>query len=213
MSEQGGDTESFTNLFNEQELGKIEEPNFIRMAVFSGAKFVGQLDKEHILAYSILKGTLSEIYYTIPDIMHADKIVAVLIRQNIKPKIKVKIEDNVPNIDIKLYLNAKLAASVTTVDYLDPDNKKKLSEAINNKLTELLNSHLEKITRDFKADIVGFGRYAKINYLTFDDFYNVKWLSIYPNSKFNLELIIDLNTSQIISNALQPESYNNNNDD
>lgn len=209
MSEQDTDNEDSNNLLNEQESMQVKEPNFVRMAVFSEAKFVGQLDKEHILAYSILKGSLSEVYYTIADIKYSDKIVAVLLRQNIKPKIKVKIEDNIPNIDIKLYLDAKLAASVTTVDYLNEDNKNKLSEAISKKLTELLNTHLEKITREFKADIVGFGRYAKINYLTFDDFYKVKWLSIYPNSKFNIDLKIDLNTAQIISNTLRPESYYN----
>ena len=58
------------------------------------------------------------------------------------------------------------------------------------------------ISKEFKADPIGFGKYYRTKVLTLEELDNIKWEEIFPNSEFNIEFQLHLDTTQMVSNQI-----------
>ena len=161
---------------------------------------------DEIIAHSILTDKFQRVNLSVQDVAIPNANTVVTVSKYLHPKIKVKMENDIPQIDITLKLSAQLIKSGSETDYLNSSNQKKLIQNIKYRLTEILSSYLAKTSREFKTDIAGFGRYVKANYVTWDEFEEIDWLNKYPKSKFKLNIEVELDSAQIVTHTLKPNS-------
>ena len=65
-----------------------------------------------------------------------------------------------------------------------------------------MNIYLKKITKDFKADPIGFGKHYRKKVQTIQQLENLNWDKIFQNSEFNVEFQLHLDTTQMVSNQV-----------
>ena len=195
-------SEASTLLVSLDKSGEEPEPKFNKLAAFKSYKMVGKLEENDLIVSQLLTNNLNTTNYVVADIEKPDKKVTINLQENTTPKISVKIEKDKPKINIKLNLEAKLISTGSTANYNQHENKEKLTNTIKESLEKDINNYLYKITKEYKTDIAGFGKIAKQNYLTWNEFEKINWLEIFPNSEYNIEININLNTSQIISHII-----------
>lgn len=176
--------------------------NVAGIAIFTNDRLVGEIKDEQMLSHILLLGKLKKVNIDIEDIEDKTKTTVIKLRQVEEPKIDVKIEENIPKIDILIRLECDLITSGSQIDYTKSENKEKLSDAIKEKLTKDMKQYLTKIAREFKADPIGFGKYYRKEVLTLKELENIEWKEIFPNSEFKTEFQIHLNTTQMVSNQI-----------
>lgn len=174
-------------------------PNFLGIAVFSGSTMVGELKQDEVVAHSILCNSLSPVNFEVSDIKDSHKTTTVTLSQRDKPKIKVTVENDTPHIEISARIHAQLVTGGSPVDYFNEQNRYQLAKKIENKLTKIINDYLDKTSKEYKSDIVGFGKFLRTQYWTIEELEKVDWLNIYENSEFHVTVEVDLDTSQIVS--------------
>lgn len=191
-TETGGDNspKSSSDQQNEENL----TPELYGIAVFANDVMVGTLSNYEVLAHSIMTDSLKTVNFDIDT-------TTLSISQRKSPKIKVTLEKGQPHIDVTVLLDAKLLYSGDDVDYTKYENKNKLKEKIENEFKDIINMYLQKTSKEFKSDIVGFGKILKSQFLTINELEKIKWLDIYQNSTFNLEVRVTLDTAQIFSSS------------
>lgn len=179
-----------------------KEAKFSGLAVFNGGKMVGEIPPDLVSSHLILTNNLEETFISVDDIETPDKQVSLLINQTNNSKVTVKVKDNKPYINIEVRLGAHLMSSASTTDYLKKENKAKLEKEIEEHIKELILNY-SKLIAQLGSDIAGFGKYAKLNYLTWEEFENINWENIFKNSIFDIKVNVDLNVSQIVVHSLQ----------
>ena len=136
-------------------------PELYGIAVFANNVMVGTLTNYEVLAHSIMTNSLQEVNFDLGE-------TTVSISQRKRPQIKVNVDGNIPHIDITVLLDARLLYSGDNLDYLQGKNKKDLQQKLEEKFKNIITTYLDKITKEFKSDIVGFGKILKANYLTIE---------------------------------------------
>ena len=173
------------------------------LAVFKGSKMVGILDKEHIISHLILTNKLKGTGYAVPDFNKQNRVISVYLIQRDAPKIKVTLNGDTPQIKCNIKLEAHLFSSGSEIDFHETSNLKKLEQELNNAVKKNIAEYLELTMHKFDSDIAGIGKFARINFLTWKDFENYKWLEKYKNSKYDIEVETSLNVSQVISHKVK----------
>ena len=85
-----------------------EEDNavFKGLAAFKGDKMVGEIDSKITDAHLLITNALTKGTITVEDAENSSEIATVTIKQHSPTKIKVKIEDNIPKVDINVFVAA-----------------------------------------------------------------------------------------------------------
>ena len=84
------------------------------------------------------------------------------------------------------------------VNYFSEENLKKIQDAVNVYMKQNMTDYLYKTAKEFKSDIVGFGRTAIHQFLTWDDWINYNWLEKYKNSFFDINIESELKSGQLL---------------
>lgn len=186
-------------IHQESEDDKNEEDNadFKGLAVFKAGTMVGEISSEITDAHLIVTNALKKGTVTVNDPDKKDALATATIRQLKPTSINVKIENDIPKINISAYINAHLEASNSATDYLDKENKIALNAAIEEEIKKSIYEYLDEIKK-LDADIVGFGKYAKKSCLTWKEYEDLKWQDIFKNSEFNVEVKVNLDISRIV---------------
>lgn len=185
-----------------EESGEESELTQDGLAVFKGSKMVGILDTSHVISHLILTNNLKRTGFAVPDFKEKNNVISVHLVQRDTPSIKVNTDENYPQIKIEIKLEAHLFSSGSAIDFHDSDNVKKLESELNNALKKNIEEYLEITTHKFESDIAGFGRYARINFLTWKEFESYKWLEKYKEATYDVSVETKVNISQIISHKI-----------
>lgn len=190
----------------DSESGKEEDNAIFKgLAAFKGDKMVGEIDSKITDAHLLITNALTKGTITVEDAENSSEIATVTIKQHSPTKIKVKIEDNIPKVDISVFAAAHLESTNSTTDYLKDKNKIKLRTSIENKIKSNVYEYLNKI-KELDSDIAGIGKYAKKNYLTWQEFEEVDWQEIFKNSEFKVTANVNLDISRIVFHKLPNQS-------
>ncbi len=193
--------EKANNTSKESE-GTPKTANLAGAAIFKDDKLVGEIKNEQIISHLLLLGELKKVNIDIEDIENPAKTTVIKARQREMPQINVEIKNNKPKIDILIRLECDLITSGSEIDYTDKENKDKLSSSIKEKLNRDMHVYLSKIAKDYKADAIGFGKYYRTKVLTLPELENIHWEKIFPESEFNVEFQLHLDTTQMVSNKV-----------
>ncbi len=158
------------------------------LAVFKGDKLVAELDHTNMSIFSLLTKTNENVYMTISDPQDSKYNVLSIVRTQPETSYKIKIEDGIPKISILLYLKGKIVGAQGKYNYLDEAHAVLLENAYREDISDKLKAFLAIIAYQDKTDIVGFGAYAKRNFLTQKQWESFDWNNAFAKAQFHVEV-------------------------
>lgn len=159
------------------------------LTVFNADKMVGKLEPNEATLYALMNGANKNMRIEVTDPLDNRFKVLCRVAKEKSSYTKIYIEDNKPRINIYLKLTAEIIAVQSDNDYDEPNKAPILKEAYETYLKNDITKLLTKVTKQYKSDIFSFSELAKRNYKTIDEWNNVGWPKIFPQSDYNL--IID----------------------
>ncbi len=174
---------------------KSEETQVLGSAVFDGDIKVSELSDVDTEILNMLMGKYKSSYVSYKFSKTPDTPITVLEEQKRKPKIKVKIGKEGIKADIKVFLEADFSSGTAreiVENHLD-EFTDEAAEEIKLKILEVL----EK-TKELNLDLVGFGSFAKRNFLTLKDFEDFKWKEKYKNIEFDVSVVFEIKRTGLI---------------
>lgn len=169
------------------------------LAVFNNDKLVGELDGIESICYSILTDKLDNCMITIKNPNSSENSIDIYLNHKKNTKIDVKMVNNSPYISIKVSLDGYITSSDQASEHSSPKALQTIGEATDLYLKNQISSFVYKTSKDFKCDIVGFGKYALSNYLTLEEWISSDWLTNYQNAFFDVEVSVNVNSGELFS--------------
>lgn len=199
---QNSDYDGFEYRLKDYKAGEIKVDGDIKtqtcgMAIFKDGKMIEEAGAVETELYNILTGNYIKSEITYYDKNSPEKPVAVVQSQQRKPDIKVNIDSDVPKILVKLYLEADLRT--VSEDYIVEQEMDKFEEQVQDEIEKSALKFLEKTAREYQSDIVGFGRFIKHNFRSFDELELYNWQDRYPEAQFEVEVDFHLRRSGLIN--------------
>jgi hypothetical protein len=151
------------------------------------------------MCHLIITNNLKVATISIPSPFDQQKTVDLSISLNSKPKKSIKFINNLPYIIADININANILSIDSNINYLDEENINLVQEYANNYMKTNINSYLYKTSKEYKADIAGFGNYARKYYLTIDDWNNSDWQNNYQNAFFNVNVQTIVQSSSLFN--------------
>ncbi len=161
------------------------EVQIIGMAIFDKDKYIGEMGDIETEIYNLLTGKYKSSYVTYFFSQSPKDPITVLQQQNKRPKIKVDTSGDVPKISLNIYVEADFTSSTPEMaveEHLD-EFAREASEDLKREIENFLTK-----TKDMKADIVGFGSYAKRNFLDQAGFDKYNWKEKYPAAEIDVNV-------------------------
>lgn len=169
------------------------------LVVFDNDKIVGELDGIESICYSILTNKLDNCLITIKNPDSSKNPVDIYLNPQKNTKIDVKMINNTPYISIKVFLEGYITSADQESEHSSPENLKLIGKAADAYLENQISSFVYKTSKDLKCDIIGFGKYALMHYLTLDEWNSTNWLSNYQNAFFDIEVSVNVNSGELFS--------------
>lgn len=169
------------------------------LAVFKYGKMLGTLSPLDTISHLIIDGKLDTCIISIVENNNENSLIDLEISQNIEPTIDINLTNNIPYISINIELNANISSSGKTFDYTTEKNIQNVENTTNKYITNLLTSYLYKSSKEYNADLIGFGNKLSTKYLTLDDFQNIHWNNIFKNSIYNVNVKTKINSSYMFN--------------
>lgn len=167
------------------------------MAIFRNGKMVAEAGAAETELYNIITGNYIKSEVTYCDKNDPTHPVALVQSQQRMPDISVDICDEVPKIKIKLYLEGDLRT--VSQSYIVEQELDNLQQQVEAEIETAAVQFLKKTTDEYQSDIVGFGRFIKHNFKSFDEFEAYKWQERYLKSEFEVEVDFRLRRSGLIN--------------
>jgi hypothetical protein len=132
--------------------------------------------------YLMLTGQFGYANFSVPDPLRKKYLTVVIMKQARKPIIKIKINNEKPNINITIAAEGDLATIQSGINY-DGGEKLELYEKSVDKMFKIELEQFLKRTQKYNVDICGFGSIARRKFLTWDEWQKYKWHSKYKSAK------------------------------
>ncbi len=166
------------------------------MAVISKGKLSGVMSTKDAVSYHILLGELEEYYLTFSSVSKKDRHITLRLTQDKAPKHNIALSDEGIEVFSALSLNAEV------VECPDEDAESLGSEGVAETAREKLENQLEgflKKTRDVtKADVVGYGRIAKMQFLDYPTWERYGWPEKYQKAGFSVLVNITVSREGLV---------------
>ncbi len=182
------------------------ESQFLGTAVFRGDKMVGMLTGDETRYWNMITGKMARSFLIIEDPKSRGTPLGVELSQARQPAVKVKFDRDRPVIEVHLYQEPTIVGVSSGIDYESPGLKpvleKHLADLIERRCLELV----ARTQEEFRSDIFGFGRYARMNFLTRKDWEMAKWHEIYPEARVDISVYLKIRRTGLMLNT-QPVRY------
>lgn len=181
----------------------------IGCAIFSKTKMVGQINGDETRTLLMLQGLLRQGYYVLPDPRVPNSLITLLIKQGKKPDVQMDLKNNV--IRQTIYLEGEIAAIESSENYEKPELKTLLEDHFNKLTQSKCQNLLAKLQQDWQSDAVGYGVYARSQFLTYAELTKLDWLDrVYPAIDIQVEIKTIIRRTGLILKTTpapgQPES-------
>lgn len=133
-------------------------------AVFKEGKMIGTLNGEETRIARLLDNTsnIQDLFSSFPDPLDEKYKIAVRIRKTNDTKVKVKLRNGPPKIDITYPVEIKVLSVPSMINYADNlENQKKLKEALESKMKENAEKLIEKTQKEFKSEPFYWSLYVR----------------------------------------------------
>lgn len=158
------------------------------LAVFNGAKMVGELDGEETAFLLMATGKYNYAYFTIPDPESKGDYVVQNIKQSRRPSIKGELIDDKPHVTIKLSLETDILSIQSGINYENVNKIPTLEKSIESYIKAGTVKFLEKTRDEFSSDVCSFGESFRRKFLTWKDWEEYGWLDRYKDISFDVQV-------------------------
>lgn len=149
-----GDSQIGSDLKN---LEKAKPPTSMKLtniAIFKKDKLIGWLNESESIVYNYIMDNLKSTLVTLSCEDEGNLGIEII---KTKAKIKGKVENEKPEIEIKIQVEGNVAEVGCKMDLSKANNIYKLEEQLEKKIKRDMETVVEKVQKDFKSDIFGFG--------------------------------------------------------
>ena len=168
------------------DIEKQNESEVVGTAVFKGDKMISTLSGIESEILNILAGKYTN-GYSVLYVPNSPKHPATIrIEQRKKPETKIHLENGIPKIKISLFLEGNFVTVPS--DYKIENNLSEFEENTSEYIEEYALKFLKKTSKEFKSDIVGFGKNAKMLFLTNEEYKSFDWNMAYEKAEFLCEV-------------------------
>ena len=119
----------------------------------------------------------------------------------VTPKIKIEILNGTPYITLDCRFTGRIYSMEDGADYLDSNMLNQISNSCNSYLEAILTDYLYKTSKALNSDINGFGKTARKNFLTLDEFYDYNWNEKYKDSFFKVTIDSSIRSSSLLTES------------
>lgn len=165
---------------------KENKSEAIGAAIFKGDKMISSFSGVDSETFNLLNGTYKNGYSVIYSKTSPQNPITIRLFQKAKPRVKIKLKNDAPHIDITLFLEGDLV-SVPSNNFIEK-NIDLFENDTKNYINFVLSEFLERTKKEYDSDILGFGSIARRSFLTYDDFLNYNWNEKYKNTVFTLKI-------------------------
>ena len=178
--------------------GKTTSEN-IGLAVFKGDKLVGELNSIETLSFLATRNEISSFLVSVPDPNDSNSYIDIYLTPIMDSRINVDIVNDSPYIKVSYSFTGRIYSMKENSNYLDDNVLDKISDSCSNYLETVFSNYLYKTSKDLKSDITGFGKNARSNFLTTQDFENYDWLEHYSDSFFDVNVDTSIRSSYLLT--------------
>ena len=187
--------------FTKENLESSEPKAYVKLdnlAIFKRDKLIDFATHSESIGINILNNQINEMYFEI----EYNEGFVIIDTINFSSKIKTRIIDNKPIVDIYLKGDSRIIESNANIDLENDTIIKELEKKANNKIIEFVNEAISLSIKD-KSDILGFGMNFYQNHPNY--YKNVKsdWESILKEIKFNIKSELTINNKISSKNNLE----------
>lgn len=143
-------------------------------ALFDGDRMVGELNGKQTRALSMIRGEFRRGFFTVKDPKEPELIIPLDVRQARKPKVKVSFNDDIPTIDLTIYLQGDLLAVQSRLHYEQDPLLSLLEESFKKDVKDQVNQLINKC-RSLNIDVFKFGDVAARQFGTIDQWEEYNW--------------------------------------
>ena len=186
INEEGFDFLMKEYVAGNMDVSKRNPSEVMGMAIFKNDKMIAMTDNIDSLIYNLITGHFKISYTSFYNENSPNIPTTVSLEQTKSPQIRVKTDGDNPKIKIKISLEGELVSE--SMDAPVEDDIEGLERNIEKDTREYILNFLKKTTQEYDSDIIGFGQYAKMNFLNYADFVNYDWQDKYKNSEFEVEV-------------------------
>ncbi len=178
--------------------------DIIGLAVFKGDKLVGYLDGSQTRYYQMVKGSFNSAIFTFPDPRKPEEFVLeIKIKKGRNPAIKAKFVDNIPQIEVSLFLEAEIISIASGIDYETGKMEHELEQYLERYITAEISKLVSKTQEEYQSDIFGFGEYTRKNFLTWQKWQDYDWLGKYPDAQISVNTNLAIRRTGLMSNTTE----------
>lgn len=168
-------------------------------AIFKDSIMVGTISPSETIAHLMINNELDSCIISIENPTNKGNMIDINLKKNSPPIIDVNLINNSPYITIEIFVDGSINSSGEEFDYTNLNNIKKVEEASNKYIENLLKEYLYSISKDYNSDISGFGGILASKFLTADDYDKVHWNEIFKDSFFEIHVDTKIQSSHLFN--------------
>lgn len=168
------------------------------IAIFSGDKLVGELNGIEAMCHLMLTNKMETCNISIPNPFDNDNNIFLNLKPKGKTKSKVSLINSTPYIETNISLNSSILSIDKNNNYLDGENLKQIEYFANSYLKTQFTNYLYKVSKEFRTDIDGFGRYLAKDFLFTNSWNEYNWLKNYRNAFFDVNVEVDVQSGRLL---------------
>lgn len=178
---------------------------YIGTAVFKGDKFTDVLNLTETQSFLMLTGNFNRATLGVKDPLIKNRFIPFEIKQGSPPIVKVDIKGDRVKIKERLSVEGDLVAIQGPVEYAtDLGKQKLLQSAVEKHLEEQACSMVKRLQKR-GIDMVGYGDYAKRNFLTRAEWNKYNWPEKFKEAEIDLKFVFRIR--RIGLQGRQPEIH------
>jgi spore germination protein KC len=185
-----------------------EQIQIAGMAVFDQKRMLGYLSEDETHGLAWLLGHNPNTVISIPHPENSSKSVAIEI-ENVKVKIDSELNQDTPEFSIKISGTGHIAEEDTMSDLSINEFKSQLEAQADNEIVSEVETSLNRVQKDFKSDVVGFGQIVHAQHKQeWNETIKKNWADIYPDVDVKVEADITIKSSTL--NQIPLKNYKEN---
>mgnify|MGYP000915940406 CR=1 FL=1 len=156
-------------------------------AILNEGIMVGTLNGDETIIFNMVRGQFRSAFFSLPDPQKKEAIMNLEVFVARPPKIKVSLTEEGPLINLRIALEGNVLGGGTTIDYALSQRRVILEQAFEKKIKRLVEQVAEK-SLNYGSDFLGFGLKARHQVRTLQEWNDLDWGSLYPQSQVNVEV-------------------------
>ena len=176
------------------------------IAVFDGEIMTGELDGQESTMYLMASGAFDHAYLTLPDPESKGSFVVLNLKQSRLPRYKIDLAGGKPAISVWIKLEGDYLSIQSGIDYEEGSKMIEFENSSEQFIRSEILRFLNRTSKELHSDIVGFGRFIKGNFLTWDDWTSFNWLGKYKDAEFNVNVDMKIRRTGLMIRSLPAHS-------